>query len=101
MSFREDECRIREAKSARCFAILRKIALNLIRQDSSSWNSIRAKRKKAGWSNDYVDNILFGKFSCVSPAYNFTRVLNILGVDVLRDYCVQRSGNTLKTVGYT
>jgi len=62
MSFREDECRIREANSAHCFAILRKIALNLIRQDSSSRNSIRAKRKKAGWSNDYMDSILFGKF---------------------------------------
>jgi len=46
MSFREDECRIRESNSARCFAILRKIALNLIRQDSTSRNSIRAKRKK-------------------------------------------------------
>ena len=62
MSFREDECRIRESNSARCFAILRKIALNLIRQDSTSRNSIRAKRKKAGWSNDYMDSILFGKF---------------------------------------
>ena len=62
MSFREDECRIREANSARCFAILRKIALNLIRQDSSSRNSIRAKRKKAGWSNNYMDSILFAKF---------------------------------------
>lgn len=62
MSFREDECRIRESNSARCFASLRKIALNLIRQDSSSRNSIRAKRKKAGWSNDYMAGILFGKF---------------------------------------
>jgi predicted transposase YbfD/YdcC len=62
MCFREDECRIRESNSARCFAILRKIALNLIRQDSTSRNSIRAKRKKAGWSNHYMDSILFGKF---------------------------------------
>jgi predicted transposase YbfD/YdcC len=54
MSFREDECRIRESNSARCFAVLRKITLNLIRQDSSSRNSIRARRKKAGWSNDYI-----------------------------------------------
>ena len=62
MSFREDECRIREANSARAFAILRKIALNFIRQDSSSKNSIRAKRKKAGWSNEYMASVLFGNF---------------------------------------
>ncbi len=32
-----------------------------------------------------------GEFSLMTLAYNFTRVLNILGVDKLRDYCVQRS----------
>jgi len=32
--------------------------------------------------------------------YNFTRVLNILGVDALRDYCVRRSENSGKTVKY-
>jgi predicted transposase YbfD/YdcC len=62
MSFREDECRIRDSNAAYCFAILRKIALNLIRQDSISKNSIRAKRKKAGWSNAYMTDVLFGKF---------------------------------------
>jgi len=62
MSFREDECRIRGSNPARCFAVLRKIALNLIRQDSTSRNSVRAKRKKAGWSNDYMDGILVENF---------------------------------------
>jgi len=32
-----------------------------------------------------------GEFSLMVLAYNFTRVLNILGIDRLRDYCVQRS----------
>jgi transposase len=41
-----------------------------------------------------------GEFSLMTLAYNFTRVLNILGVDKLRDYCAQRSGNALKTAGY-
>jgi hypothetical protein len=39
------------------------------------------------------------EFSLMVLAYNFTRVLNILGVDRLRDYCVQRSENGLKTLG--
>jgi hypothetical protein len=32
--------------------------------------------------------------------YNFTRVLNILGIDTLRDYCVQRSENKAVMLGY-
>jgi hypothetical protein len=36
----------------------------------------------------------------VSTSYNFTRVLNILGIDKLRDYCVQRSENRVKNVQY-
>jgi len=55
MSFREDECRIRDANAAQCFAVLRKIALNLVK-------SIKAKRKKAGWSNDYMESVMFSNF---------------------------------------
>jgi hypothetical protein len=33
-------------------------------------------------------------------AYNFTRVLNILGVGTLRDYCAQRLENALKNAKY-
>ena len=38
-----------------------------------------------------------GEFSLMVLGYNFTRVLNIMGVDKLREYCAQRSGFTLKT----
>jgi transposase len=41
-----------------------------------------------------------GEFSLMTLAYNFTRVLNILGIDKLRDYCAQRSQNTLKVGQY-
>ena len=41
-----------------------------------------------------------GEFSLMTLAYNFTRVLNILGVDKLRDYCVQRSENRVKNAQY-
>ncbi len=37
-----------------------------------------------------------GEFSLMVLGYNFTRVLNILGTDMLRDYCVQRSENRQK-----
>ncbi len=41
-----------------------------------------------------------GEFSLMVLGYNFTRVLNILGADCLRDYCVQRQVNRLKDVKY-
>jgi len=34
-----------------------------------------------------------GEFSLMASCYNFTRVLNILGVAAFRDYCAQRLGN--------
>ena len=37
-----------------------------------------------------------GEFSLMVLGYNFTRVINLLGVDFLRDYCDQRQGNELK-----
>jgi hypothetical protein len=40
------------------------------------------------------------EFNLMVLGYNFTRVLNILGVDALRDYCARRPGNTLRNVGY-
>jgi hypothetical protein len=33
---------------------LRHIALNLLRREDTAKISIRAKRKKAGWDNDYL-----------------------------------------------
>lgn len=41
-----------------------------------------------------------GEFSLMVWAYNFTRVLNILGVDTLRDYCARRPGSSLRNVRY-
>jgi transposase len=41
-----------------------------------------------------------GEFSLMVLTYNFTRVLNILGSDFLRDYCIQRQENVLQSVNY-
>lgn len=62
MTFREDESRTRDRNAARSFAILRKIALNLVRQDQINKGSPRRKRKKAGWTNRYMAQVLFGEF---------------------------------------
>lgn len=56
--FREDDCRIRKGNGAQNFAVLRHIALNLLRQEASVKGSIRAKRLKAAWDHHYLLKIL-------------------------------------------
>jgi predicted transposase YbfD/YdcC len=60
IAFREDESRIRKDNSPENFAVLRHIALNLIRQEKSSKRSIKGRRLKAGWDNSYLERVLFG-----------------------------------------
>ena len=59
VSFREDDSRIRTGYAAENFAVLRRIALNLLRQDSICKRGIKTKRLKAGWDNDYLAHVLF------------------------------------------
>jgi predicted transposase YbfD/YdcC len=58
LAFREDECRVRKGNGAQNFAVLRHIALNLLRRESTSKRSIRAKRLKAGWDHEYLLKVL-------------------------------------------
>ncbi|MCP4933051.1 MAG: ISAs1 family transposase [bacterium] len=58
IAFREDDCRIRKGHGAQNFAVLRHLALNLLTQDTSTKCGIKAKRKKAGWDEDFLLSIL-------------------------------------------
>jgi len=58
VTFKEDDCRVRCADGAQNFAILRRIALNLIKQDKADKSSVRLKRLRAGWSTDYLQKLL-------------------------------------------
>ena len=58
--FREDDSRVRDRRAARNLALLRKIALNLVGRDRSTKASVRAKRKKAAWNDDYMFQLLAG-----------------------------------------
>lgn len=62
VTFREDDCRVRERTAARNFALLRKIAINLIRRHENSTHSLRGRRKMAAWDNNYMQQILTGFF---------------------------------------
>ena len=58
VTFREDESRIRKKNAPENFAVLRHIALNLIKRETSSKKSIKSKRLRAGWDNDYLLKVL-------------------------------------------
>ena len=60
IAFREDDSRIRKGNGAENFAILRRIALNLLRQEKTSRIGIKAKRLKAGWDENYLLRVLLG-----------------------------------------
>ncbi len=56
--FREDESRIRRDHGAQNMAILRKLALNLLRKDETKRLSLRMKRKRAGWDDAFLAQVI-------------------------------------------
>ena len=58
VTFREDDSRVRDRTAARNFALLRKIALNLVAQDQGTQTSLRGRRKKAAWDDSYMLQII-------------------------------------------
>lgn len=59
VSFREDDCRIRTGHAPENFAVLRQIALNLLKNDTRCQRGVKTKRLKAGWDNGYLKSLLF------------------------------------------
>ena len=53
---------MRDRIAVQNMALLRKIALNLVRSDKSSRASLKGRRKMAGWDDDYMLQIITQKF---------------------------------------
>lgn len=64
VSFNEDQCRIRKGNAPQNVAIIRHIALNMLKtaQPLFKDTSIKALRKIAGWNNDVINTILLQTF---------------------------------------
>lgn len=58
VTFHEDQSRIRAGFAAENFAVLRHIALNLLRQATTKRTSIKGRRLKAAWDTDYLLQVL-------------------------------------------
>jgi predicted transposase YbfD/YdcC len=58
ISFGEDDSRIRSGHAPENLAIIRRFALSLIKQDPQRKIGVKASRKRAGWSNDYLLHLL-------------------------------------------
>ena len=58
VAFREDHSRIRKDNGAENFAIVRRIALNLLKAETSAKLGVANKRLKAAWDNDYLTTVL-------------------------------------------
>jgi predicted transposase YbfD/YdcC len=56
--FREDESRIRKDNAPENFAVLRHMALNLLKLETSLKKSVKSKQLRAGWDNDYLTKVL-------------------------------------------
>jgi predicted transposase YbfD/YdcC len=57
-TFSEDASRIRKDSSAENFGLLRRFALQLLKQDTTSSRSIKKRRKLAGWTDDFLIDVL-------------------------------------------
>ena len=58
IAFREDESRIRKGNGPELFAILRHMALNLLKQEKTAKIGVHGKRLKAAWDNQYLLRVL-------------------------------------------
>jgi len=60
IAFNEDRSRVRKDNAPHNFAVLRHMALNLLKQEKTAKGGIKAKRLQCGWNVDYLLKVLAG-----------------------------------------
>lgn len=58
VAFREDANTVRRDNAPQNLAVLRHMALNLLKHEKTAQVGIKAKRLKAGWDNDYLSKVM-------------------------------------------
>lgn len=62
--FAEDKSRIRSGDAAETTALLRRLALSILEQDTSVKTSLKTKRLLAGWDKEFLERLLTGFSGC-------------------------------------
>lgn len=62
--FKEDKLQARKDNAPENLAVIRHVALNIMKNDKETKLSLRRKRLSAEWSHDYMVKIVFGDISC-------------------------------------
>lgn len=58
IAFNEDDSRVRQGHAPQNLAVVRHMALNLLKMEQTSKGGVKARRKRAGWDEDYLLKIL-------------------------------------------
>ena len=64
-AFNEDSQRTRQGNSAANMAIIRHIALNLVKSEKTAKVGVKNKRLKAGWDEDYLLSVVLGRAATI------------------------------------
>jgi predicted transposase YbfD/YdcC len=59
-AFNEDSCRVRNGYAGENFAVIRQLAVNLLKQELTSKRSINGKRLRCSWINEYLYKVITG-----------------------------------------
>jgi hypothetical protein len=68
VTFREDASRARDRTLAENLSWIRRFTLGLLKQHPDTKTSLIMKRRKCGWSTDFLAEVLFGKGGECAPA---------------------------------
>jgi predicted transposase YbfD/YdcC len=60
VSFNEDQSRIRKDNAPENFAMIRHLALSLLKRETTSKRGVTARRRKAGWDDQYLLQVIAG-----------------------------------------
>ena len=60
VAFREDESRVRQGDGAENLSVLRRMALNLLKQEKTEKGGLEAKRCRVGWDEKYMETVIAG-----------------------------------------
>jgi predicted transposase YbfD/YdcC len=76
VTFSEDKSRIRKAHSPENFALIRRLAINLLKQEKTFKGSLKMKRYLAGMDNNYLVQILTISSDLRIARYRFLRKIS-------------------------